>query len=975
MRLLHPLPSKRKVWAEAAVDNWRPFLSRPDPSKFGEFLKWLWQLASSSDISTLYLAMVCSWLSISPPEAKGASRCTLRSRTFAVIHLALSCARLSAARHSTKWPKWFQCVWKSLPPSCMQGVSTMSFEWFLSVVRLINGQSPGTSIYLLFGHSGLYIGKANIHRRSPGGQAIPGIPARLVEHMVALTFPKSRDGSLARYAALRPAFASVSFLPVFSCPSEDRALAIERALISAMKPNCNRADWTAVASTKRLGTLLCPSKVARARPPPPIRGVKSPKTSVWIDLHFEKQHKKQKPTSTDLALESIPRYPFGRLYRWLQDRELARTGLHGPLPLFGMGMVALFLAFVASRSPRLHFPRSWSPGDVANQIYKAAVFVEKALSSIGLRIAARRTMEKALGAYGLPPLCVRPLVLPAFLLPRLRMVRQAVFAALCQVKNRQARKWLSDNVRVFPSKVHRWKSRVNAKSVLSRTCLSDLHRFSKDELSRMCTMPSLRACHAQWRLPIWPTRARVRGLLRGAWNTWAQSHRLPFASIRLGNRRMAVGLDDANVDLPPLRWQQFEEELEQVVAGSPCIIHDDKLASKAWSCNPLEFFASLLASLAEDPLWSIHSELSVEDVKAASYAKALLGIPSYLRSRAPKHRDPEVPKLFAFVKSKCFTDTGEKVCRKPGHSCCRRVVDTASVAFSSAWKVLGRAARAVVESLGGSEIFDQSRAGTKLQEMLEGLAPPCSSCKVCGSCLNGNVSLFSADVDQAFESCEGSNVSKAWQWAAQSFTATHSTQYVQIRRGRKYESRLGSRPWNRGWWVLHLRDIGKALLAAVSATLVVLGSTVLQLHGMTIGGSMSSSAVAVRFAQEESQAFVCPAHVQADFHKLQRSDIRWLRYVDDLLSASRTVCASCLQRFFQLLYSEPLSVVFSSDVTPDQPCVWLHFELYLRGPVVVWMLKTAIAHICMVTFLCRLCHRSCCGQAPSHVTLSISAAS
>ena len=74
---------------------------------------------------------------------------------------------------------------------------------------------------------------------------------------------------------------------------------------------------------------------------------------------------------------------------------------------------------------------------------------DKFLSFFGLRIAARSTLESVLKRNGLPPLCVRPLVVHPSLLSRLGVVRKLVKSALLEVKSFHAREWI---FRVVPGK-------------------------------------------------------------------------------------------------------------------------------------------------------------------------------------------------------------------------------------------------------------------------------------------------------------------------------------------------------------------------------------------------------------------------------------------------------------------------------------------------------------------------------------------
>ena len=67
------------------------------------------------------------------------------------------------------------------------------------------------SVHCMFGHSGLYVGKA---KRCRSGKAPFGLTMRCVEHLVGLFFAKSKDGGLPRYKVLRRSVVSASFLPI-----------------------------------------------------------------------------------------------------------------------------------------------------------------------------------------------------------------------------------------------------------------------------------------------------------------------------------------------------------------------------------------------------------------------------------------------------------------------------------------------------------------------------------------------------------------------------------------------------------------------------------------------------------------------------------------------------------------------------------------------------------------------------------------
>ena len=203
--------------------------------------------------------------------------------------------------------------------------------------------------------------------------------------------------------------------------------------------------------------------------------------------------------------------------------------------------------------------------------------------------------------------------------------------------------------------------------------------------------------------------------------------------------------------------------------------------------------------------------------------------------------------------------------------------------------------------MGGHEEFNPSLAAVSVKQCLDGLTMCSSLCLWCSKPLKSSLSVFMADVDQAFEACTGASVSKAWEVVAEQFRTKFNTTAVQVKRGKACVTRIGSAGWTRGWWILNLDQLGAALSAASSGTWASLGDVIVELDGMCIGGPLSSAAVATRVFQEELEA------------KVPSTQLQWKRYIDDLLAVSRCICATCLEKFFKSLFSGLLSKVDNSD--------------------------------------------------------------
>ena len=174
---------------------------------------------------------------------------------------------------------------------------------------------------------------------------------------------------------------------------------------------------------------------------------------------------------------------------------------------------------------------------------------------------------------------------------------------------------------------------------------------------------------------------------------------------------------------------------------------------------------------------------------------------------------------------------------------------------------MGRAVRATVEFSGVTrEVFSAAAAEPALQRLVRGLpraAPGADGhcrCGRCGVVLEG-LQLVIADVDQAFEACQGHAFLPAWQQVAEEYRTLYNTNHVLVRRGPRYQAKIGGTHRSRGWWVLSLDQMAAGLQAAALGTFVFAGNLALQMHGMSIGGAMSSAAVAVKLGCEEALGF------------------------------------------------------------------------------------------------------------------------
>ena len=123
-----------------------------------------------------------------------------------------------------------QIVAKISDPSC----PVVSRIREVCSVKFPTGGFGSSVVYLLAGHSGVYVGKARLDRRR-----MCGMGPRALEHVCAPLSTNVRDRMKPRYRILRRSLGSVFMLLAVWCESEVRTLATEALWIMLESPECN----------------------------------------------------------------------------------------------------------------------------------------------------------------------------------------------------------------------------------------------------------------------------------------------------------------------------------------------------------------------------------------------------------------------------------------------------------------------------------------------------------------------------------------------------------------------------------------------------------------------------------------------------------------------------------------------------------------------------------------------------------------
>ena len=208
--------------------------------------------------------------------------------------------------------------------------------------------------------------------------------------------------------------------------------------------------------------------------------------------------------------------------------------------------------------------------------------------------------------------------------------------------------------------------------------------------------------------------------------------------------------------------------------------------------------------------------------------------------------------------------------------------------------------------------------------------PKCRKCK----CALTKTTVITADVDQAFEACEQDPVMESWGYWQKEFEKTQAgnPSEVYVKTGKKNSTTLAKRPRGRGWWCVHADHIRNALLEFTKQTYACIGSLVVAIAGLPIGAVLSSLAVSALLGYQEAK-FLEQAHPDYGIRKGRaRDEVMWLRYVDDALAASNSICPKCLYELITQCYTLKLSPCSGlPDKNPEGPHVWVDVQIIVIG--------------------------------------------
>ena len=802
--------------------------------------------------------------------------------------------------------------------------------------RAILGEGDRLGIvYVLWSWTMLYVGKCVLRRK-----VRPGIASRCGEHLRAVVCPSHPDGKRRRYVELRSAGAlAMFFLPILFFPTVTMALAGEAVLIRLFSPSGNETSVT---------VGRCKGK--RNRPPSWVRRKTGGRTvcSVWS---LPSVAVKLITGGTARALGStvdLMFFPgalgaqlgFTMLYRLQQRAVFAASGEFGPIFIFAPERLVLWLSFAASGRRPIPMPRSWSRDEIAEYLYNAVNHLGS-LQKVWRRGRARIYIDRLLAALRLPPSRLPPIPIPRVRASRVkRFLSAAIWSATGHLRSPSVVRWLRQGLKFVKAAPIRWTSLMNAAVKCRSFKVQSVMTESTQALAGMLEFRSLRAVDGPWRIPRWPSAKSIATSSVSAWRSWGAAARLTPKLLSIGKRCLKQSFEE-NLELfpePPGPWASAETVMFcklQHVGDDAVIFGDDKKRDRLWFCDSSELHVYTLGQLLSQDAWA-PTKMSPATLLSYEIGRAQAALPRFL-TRRPLGSNIGPPTLFPLCKSKCFTALGEHVCSKVGHSCMRRVINCSRMPYKYAWRLVSRAIRAVVISVGISqEIADLGALRGVLDSRMEAIAPTkgaSACCRVgCGIAIGGT-SIVTADIDQAFEACSSTSVLPAWQMICECFRRTTATEHVMVHRSRKVITSFGCKGFGGTTVVFSLEMLSLAMAGYAFLSFALYGDTVWSMQGLPIGGLVSMACLSVVLGVSEYSwrvNRVGQAALGYCFSDVSRH-ICWLRFVDDVLGISHTLCPSCLLAFLVEAYPAKLSAVSGVGDTLGKPHIWTDVVLEVDG--------------------------------------------
>ena len=636
--------------------------------------------------------------------------------------------------------------------------------------------------------------------------------------------------------------------------------------------------------------------------------------------------------------------PFHKAYQHVLAHRRATFGQSGPLDLRAACLKPLFACYLYSTKDVSwdSIRQRWGLGSEPAGC-EAVVALRTLLAQPSSRLRAKgvKACDAWLRQHGLPGSKRVKIRWPSAL-PR------CVFKACLEDVRRNLRSvtspllssWWTQNVQAVVPRRKAYTSRW--KHIQACRNMRDAGLFHMP-LEALQLTPSdarqMKLCKLYWKTPMLepPRVAAVHAML--SVNKWLQA--LPRPGGATWKRHIQGWL-----------WSRAKSECNDftqhlayaeklTVPQGHVAVQEDKDKAACW-IMPVTVYHKLLVLMVNQDKhhWLPHKGL-ICDIIETYRAQHEQQLPPYLQPFAlrSRWRKWQLPYMYINIKTKCFQSGVGRVCIKPSHACCRRVVSWAAHPCRWMYKQNAKALEAVVRLWGkGFETADLFSAVKDLRGAVAQLEHQHSFTCACFRCGAPKQPLCAwvGDAAQLFEEISRHEVLHRLRKLITELQNTSNAFGVVTKKSRKLHfwfARNNFRP-SQGATLHRWDDIITITDLGLGQTCVQVGPCVYeQCRGVPIGGFLSKQCASI-FLGVSEQAFVeklardenngwCPPGFSF------QNTVAATRYVDDLALVSTTLCSACLGELPGHIYDQPVS--FDETKPSELGLPWLDVWLTCSG--------------------------------------------
>ena len=292
--------------------------------------------------------------------------------------------------------------------------------------------------------------------------------------------------------------------------------------------------------------------------------------------------------------------------------------------------------------------------------------------------------------------------------------------------------------------------------------------------------------------------------------------------------------------------------------------------------------------------------------------------------------------MYINIKSKCFESSIGRVCLKPSHACCRRIVSWATHPCKWLYKFNARALEGAVRLWGkGFETHDLFSAVRDLRVAVGKLNHSHDFVHSCYKCKSSKQPLcvWVGDAAQLFEEvCRDEVLTRLKAILAELREASNGSYGIVTKKSRRLHYWLARNNFRPSAGArLHRWDEMIAIAeVALAQTCVRVGPVLFQqCRGVPIGGFLSKQCASVYLGFSEAQWVQNAKEEHTLWFPPQLTfceAVAATRYVDDLVLVSSVLCGACLNTLPGSIYQQPVSFDAAKPAQLGVP--WL--DVWLR---------------------------------------------